>query len=133
MNSQPAPFRILSNLEVVLCIGVASTVYVLLRFTGSPGLGVAAGAMAGVLISSLGMSWPLRKRLWFWVSFAALVVPHLLIALYINWSIASRWTGFAIMPFMAADTLLTMTVIYTITRVIYGKSDRLFVTDDSLS
>jgi len=121
-----APFRVISNWEVCLCIGGAALVFLWLRALDYRGLDVACGAVIGVLLSCAGTCWPLRRHIWFWITAAVLAFIHLLALLLIDWSFAKSWTGLTIMPFMAADTLLTLGVIYAIFRLIHGRPLSLF-------
>lgn len=131
MSDSAAPFRVISNWEVYLCIGTAAAVYFLLNAFGHPGLGVVYGAVVGVLISCTGTCWPLSRRPWFWIIGAVLVALHLVALFGIDWSIAQNWTGLTIVPLMAADTLVTLSVVYAAFRLINGAPQRLFAPDVS--
>lgn len=125
------PFRVISNAEVALCIGLAGIVYVALRMVGERGLDVACGAMSGVALSCIGTCWPLRRLPWFWLTAAILLSLHLLALFVVAWSAAAKWNGLTIMPFMAADTLVSLAVIYVVYRILYGRPDKLFVLADA--
>lgn len=126
MTDSNAPFRVISNFEVWLCIGAAAVAYFLLDALGHRGLGVASGAVVGVVISCAGTCWPLRKRPWFWIIAAPLAALHAIALSAIDWSIARSWTGLTIMPFMAADTLVTLAIVYVAFRLFCGPSQQLF-------
>ena len=130
-STDVAPFRAISNWEVCLCIGAAALVFWWLRALDYRGLDVASGAVIGALFSCAGTCWQLRRRVWFWITAAALALIHLLALLLIDWSFAKSWTGLTIMPVMAADTLLTLGVIYAIFRLIHGRPISLFEPDTS--
>jgi hypothetical protein len=131
MSDGIAPFRVISNWEVYLCIGASAAVYFLLGAFDHRGLDIACGAIVGVLISCMGTCWPLRRLHWFWMIAAVLTVLHLIALFVIDWSAARSWTGLTIMPFMAADTFVTLSVIYVVFRLIYGPPQQLFAPDVS--
>ena len=46
--------------------------------------------------------WELRKRVWFWVTIALVVVLHMPIVLLVHWS-DNRYPGVALLPAVLAD------------------------------
>lgn len=52
---------------------------------------------------------------------------HAISLVFFDWSFAAYWSGPTVMPFMAADIALLMSIIYLIYRTLYGVPAHLFL------
>jgi hypothetical protein len=102
-------------------IGVGGLIgYLLLAYFLGEGRGTVAGGFVTSFAVALRICWPLRKQIWFWLAILVLAALHVLAVVLFKWSAAADWKGPTFMPFMAADIVLILAVIYFIYRSIYG-------------
>jgi hypothetical protein len=120
------PFRVISNVEVGVYLLLACAAYLALTFGDHLGFAKATAAGVGVISFCAGTSWPLRRHRWFWGTAAFLVIVHLSALYFVDWSRAAKWMGLTIMPLMAADTLITLGIVYIAFRLFCGRPPRLF-------
>jgi hypothetical protein len=130
MHPPIAPFYIPRKWENVAAGLSGGAAYALFLFLGDPGRGTVAGAFFGALVACIRICWPLRREVWYNVIMAVLIVFHVVAAFYFNWSMAAQWTGFLFMPFMAADIILILGMVYIMYRLLYGPPRDLFVQTD---
>jgi hypothetical protein len=100
------------SLPVVLLIaalGVA--VYVPFDLEGMPGTGRVAATAFGLLVIVARANWRLRRRWWFWLTMAALVLAHALLVVLFPWG-AVQWIPAPVLIVFAIPDLAA--VVWTI-------------------
>ena len=114
-----------SRLEGALIGTVGFIAYLVLASALGEGRGTAAGGILTAFGVTLRICWPLRRQPWFWLTLAVLAALHVCAIALFKWSAAADWTGLTFSPFMAADCVLILVVIYLIYRSIYGPPPQL--------
>jgi hypothetical protein len=84
---------------VGLCAGL---LWFLFDLFGDPGRGLAAGIGAGMTVLVTRYFWDLRRRVWFWITMAIIVLAHVLLVVFIRWP-SARVTWVALLPVGWAD------------------------------
>jgi hypothetical protein len=84
-------------------VGLSSgLLYIVFALLGDPGRGQAAAVSVAMIAIVTKYFWDLRRRAWFWVTIATIVLAHVLLVLSIRWPYA-RATWVALLPVGWAD------------------------------
>jgi len=122
----PPPFYLPARWEAV-SLGVGAFLgYLLFAYVLGEGRGTIAGVFFGCIGLVVRITWPLRGKAWFWLLLFLLTALHTGAVVAFDWSAAARWSGLTVMPLMAADISMTMTVIYVAYSLICGVPAQLF-------
>jgi len=126
MTGEPiSPFYAPPRWEGALIAAVGLIGYLLIAHFLGEGRGTVAGGFVTSFAGALRICWPLRRLIWFWVAFLVLASLHVVAVAMVKWSAAAHWKGPQFMPFMVADIVLILVVIYAVYRSIYGPPNHL--------
>lgn len=120
-----APFYAGSRVEGAAAAALGSAVFVGSIMVGDEGRGTLAAAFVTSIAIVLRICWPLIRKLWFWVTMCVITSAHVFFLFYTRWSSPAKWTGLTLIPFMVADILIMLSIVYLLFRSIYGQPPHL--------
>jgi hypothetical protein len=99
-------------------IGIASLlVFAVAIAFADEGQALAAGASTVALLTAGALSWPLRRRAWFWLTMAGIAAVHAWVVLAVRWG-EGDVSATTLVPIMWADTAVIIAVVWTLSRLI---------------
>lgn len=129
IKSAEPPFFAPPKWEAVFPLIGAIIVDQIFRHMGQADRGTVALASTLALLSSLRMSWRLRKHTWFWITWGLLLVLHVCAILAFRWTGSLAWRAPSFIPFAIADLILDMTILYLLYCAFQGRPTQLFADD----
>jgi hypothetical protein len=102
---------------------------VLVGHFGGEQRGWVAGFLVGTLIMLIRISWPLRRKYWFWAAVTAFAVADVLAVRLIDWFFTDNWNGHTMSGLAVLDLGAMMAIIYGLYRMNYGPPATMFEED----
>ncbi len=87
-------------------VGILAPVFFLITFLSNEDVALAACMVLGMVIFAIKMRWHLRKRVWFWVIIAFVLVLHVPLIRTVQWPKGNVPTLFYTMPLGIVDFLI---------------------------
>jgi hypothetical protein len=82
---------------------------------GYDSMGLEAGASLLVILLAMRMSWPMRRRRWFWPLFVGVVVAHVYVVL--SAAEVGAKPSYEHLPYMLTDLAVVMGAVWLATRL----------------
>jgi hypothetical protein len=86
--------------------GILAPVFFLITFLSNADMALAACIVLGMVMFAIKIRWHLRKRVWFWVIIAFILVLHIPLIPMVRWPQGNVPTLFYTMPLGIADFLI---------------------------
>ena len=107
------PFNRLNRRVAFVALLLGVSFFFLFSSLGEPARGRTAGISVGMIVGAVWMRWDLRKRVWFWVTIAILVLLHVPLVLLVPWS-NNNYPGVVLLP----QGLLDLAVVYNCIKLV---------------
>jgi hypothetical protein len=106
-TDRKSPFDRLTRKAALVVTLCAVPLYFAFAYVGDPAKGRVASICVAMIITAIWMRWDLRKRAWFWVTIAILVLLHLPLVMLVPWT-NNNYPGAVLLP----EALLDLAIIY---------------------
>jgi len=70
----------------LIAIVLGAPIFLVVSHYSDSGKGRAAAVSVGVIVIAIRSFWDLRQRLWFWATIVLVILAHVVLIVYINWS-----------------------------------------------
>jgi hypothetical protein len=102
-----SPFDRLTKSAALVVTLFAVLFYFAFEYVGGSAKGRVASICAAMIVTTVWMRWDLRKRVWFWVTIAILILLHLPLVMLLPWT-NNNYPGIILLP----GALLDLAIVY---------------------
>jgi hypothetical protein len=107
-----SPFDRLTKSAALVVTLFAVLFYFVFEYVVGPAKGRVASICAAMIVTTVWMRWDLRKRVWFWVMIAILILLHLPLVMLLPWT-NNNYPSIVLLPV----ALLDLAIIYGIIKL----------------